>query len=254
MKKPALDWRPFCDLMPPMKGWFIAGTDTGVGKTVLTTALLVALRRGGHAAVPAKPVHTGCPRRGHGLEAPDLDFALAAAGMKVSEDEAALMCPYRFEPACSPHWAAQQSGVVISIEKICDAMRSLTQRHNELLVEGAGGVRVPLNDRDTLLDLMRALDLPVIVAARPGLGTLNHTLLTLDALRHAGLRTDAIVLVESQNGTWGALEENNRNTLTSRTNLPVVRLSFDAGIAAGRPGTSAQEAAALLQPINDRSG
>ena len=234
-----------------MRGWFITGTDTGVGKTALAAALLAALRRAGRDAAPAKPVQTGCPR---GHPAPDLDFVLRAAGLAVPREEYAWMAPYRFEPPCSPHLAARRAGVRISLSVIERSLRRLAARHELLLVEGAGGVMVPLNPAHTMRDLMARLGLPVLVAARPGLGTINHTLLTLESLRGAGLRVAAVVLVQGRPGRRTYIDQDNEITLARRGRTPVRRLSYDRGLAAGRPGRSVDEAAGLLALLNGRCG
>ena len=143
-----------------MRGLVIAGTDTGVGKTLIAAGLLRRLRAEGIDAAPMKPVQTGAAARGGVLVAPDLDFCLAAAGLAPSHNEYADMCPYRFEPACSPHLAARLAGDTVDIERIAAAAARLAARRAALLVELAGGLAVPLNDRDTNLDLVRALALP----------------------------------------------------------------------------------------------
>lgn len=209
-----------------MKGFFITGTDTGVGKTVVTLLLLRACRDRGMAAAPMKPVQTGCLRRGDELIAPDLEQGLAAIGLTPDSEERRWMCPYRFEPACSPHLAAEMDGRILSLASIVEGARQLSRRYDLLLVEGAGGVLVPLNPSETMADLMEALGLPIIVAARPGLGTLNHTLLTLNELRRRKLSLSGVVLVQTQAVAWGTIEENNRCTLERLGHVRVARLPY----------------------------
>ncbi|MBP7830706.1 MAG: dethiobiotin synthase [Kiritimatiellae bacterium] len=215
--------------MGGMKGWFITGTDTGVGKTAVLAALLCALRRAGRDAAPMKPVQTGCRRTRGGLVPPDLETALRAAGFPPGAARDPRMCPYRFAPACSPHLAAARAGTRIRLSVILKAFRQLAREHSVILVEGAGGLLVPLNERETMLDLMKALALPVVVAARPGLGTLNHTLLTLRELRREGLRVGGVILVCTRPGRWGAIERDNMETLRRRGRVPVYRLSYGRG-------------------------
>ncbi|MBU1694143.1 MAG: dethiobiotin synthase [Verrucomicrobia bacterium] len=204
-----------------MQGLFITGTDTGVGKTAVLGALLCALRRAGRDAVPMKPVQTGGRRGRKGLTSPDLTLALAAAGLSPDASERRLMCPYLFAPACSPHLAAAQAGRVIRIAAILKAFHRLKTAHEIVLVEGAGGILVPLNRRETMLDLMKALALPVVVAARPGLGTLNHTLLTLRELRRQGLRVLGVILVCTRPGRRGWIEQSNLETIRRLGKTPV---------------------------------
>lgn len=205
-----------------MKGVFVTGTDTGVGKTFLAAALLKALREAGLNAAPMKPIQTGCFRRGAAWVAPDLEFSLNLAGVSPATGERELMAPYCFRPACSPHLAAREAGVRISIPRIAGALRRLKAGREFVVVEGAGGVLVPIDGRRTMLDLMVALDLPVILVARPGLGTINHTLLSLSALRQARLNVLGVVLNQAYPGRRGAIERDNRVTIARLGRIPVL--------------------------------
>ena len=135
-----------------------------------------------------KPVQTGCVREQQGVKAPDIEFCLDSAGIKNIDIGMDLMAPYMFEPACSPHLAAEMAGTEISIAAITSCFKKLSEKHEYIVVEGAGGVMVPLSRRESMIDLMRALKLPVVLVARPGLGTLNHTLLSLNALKQGACR------------------------------------------------------------------
>ncbi|MBU0678525.1 MAG: dethiobiotin synthase [Verrucomicrobia bacterium] len=196
-----------------MTGFFITGTDTGIGKTVVAGSLLSALRAEGIDAVPMKPVQTGCETRDGQLIAPDIEVCLSAAGLEVTPEEMADMVPYSFEPACSPHLAAEFAGTVIDLSVIKDAFDRLSARHDSVVVEGAGGVLVPLTRTGTMLDLMKLLDLPVILTARPSLGTLNHTLLSLAALRDSGIEVLGVVLVHTSPDGDRLVEDDNRKTI-----------------------------------------
>ncbi len=202
---------------PPMNGLFVTGTDTDVGKTVLSALLLAALRRGGVNAAPMKPVQTGCEG-----SAPDLDYALSMASMQASTEEYANMSPYRFEPACSPHLAAERAGAEINIAAVVTAAQALEADHDFIIAEGAGGILVPLNCRDTMLDLMQALKFPVLLAARPGLGTINHTLLSINALRRANLEVAGVVIVQSSPDKPGFIERDNIRTIAAFSGVPVL--------------------------------
>jgi len=205
-----------------MNGFFITGTDTGIGKTALSALLLAELRQRGINAAPMKPVQTGCAVQGSEFRVPDLDYSLSMAGMKVSENDRALMSPYRFEPACSPHLAAELAGTEIEINRIVSAAQELAAEYDTLIVEGAGGVLVPLNRRELMLDLMVKLHLPVIIAARPGLGTINHTLLSIRTLKSAGLDIAGVVFVASEPGEPGLIEEDNAVTVEQFGGVPVL--------------------------------
>lgn len=216
-------------------GCFITGTDTGVGKTLFAAWLLCDLRRRNADAFPMKPVQTGCERRGDRLMPPDPLLCLRLAGLVADESEMESICPYRMELPVSPHRAAQREGVTLSIDRMVESARRLWERHDILLIEGAGGVRVPINDRETMLDLMIALDLPVILVARPGLGTLNHTWLTVDALRAAGLSVTGVVLVHTRPDDPQDVTDDNARTLADRCRVAVWgRLSYDADIPSHR--------------------
>jgi dethiobiotin synthetase len=192
-----------------MNGFFITGTDTDIGKTALSALLLAQLRKDGVNAAPMKPAQTGC--EGDGV--PDLDYSLSMAQMTVPQDHYNLMSPSRFEPACSPHLAAEQAGTEIEPQTLINAAHELAETYERVIVEGAGGILVPINRKVMMLDLMKALNLPVILAARPGLGTINHTLLSLQALRFAGLSVAGVVFVASTPQPAGFIEEDNRTVI-----------------------------------------
>lgn len=161
-----------------MNGYFVTGTDTNVGKTVLS-ALLVAALNGAYW----KPVQTGS------AEGTDRESVRLWAG--VPEDR---LFPdrYSFAPPVSPHLAAREAGVRIVLESF---QLPETPAGVPIIAEGAGGAMSPINECDVMLDLMRRLGLPVIVAARTALGTINHTLLTLAALRKARLHICGVVMI-----------------------------------------------------------
>ena len=205
-----------------LQGVFITGTDTGVGKTVVASVVLVALRRTGLDAVPMKPVQTGCRRRAGGWRAPDLEFCLRAAGLRPGAPEQKWMAPYCFGPACSPHLAAERAGVRISPDRIRTCFAQLADKHEFVVVEGAGGVLVPLGGGRTMADLMRKLRLPVLLVARPGLGTINHTLLSLRELERSGVEVLGVVLNAAGLGKAGWIERSNRTTIERMSGTPVL--------------------------------
>lgn len=215
-----------------MKGLFVTGTDTGVGKTLVSAALLRALRATGVDAVPMKPIQTGCRRRQEGWSAPDLEASLRGSGMTASASERVLMAPYCFGPACSPHLAAQAVGQRISLRKIRSAFDRLARIREFVVVEGAGGVLVPLDSRRTMLDLIVALELPALLVARPGLGTINHTLLSINELRRAGVRVLGVAINRTVAGRSRWIERNNCATIERMGRVPVVAdLRFGESVA-----------------------
>ena len=165
-----------------MTGYFVTGTDTNVGKTVLSALLVAALD-----AVYWKPVQTGA-REGTDRESVRL-------WAKATEDRLPLE-RYRFYPPFSPHLASREGGIRIALD---DFELPAAPAGRKWIVEGAGGVMVPLNERDLMRDLMQRIGFPIIVAARTTLGTINHTLLTLAALREARLPICGVALIGPKN-------------------------------------------------------
>lgn len=204
------------------RGIFVTGTGTGVGKTVVTAGLFRTLRRQGLDVVTMKPVQTGATREGKMWEAPDLQYHWHAADYRPRDDDRALMAPYCYEPACSPHLAGRMAGIYPSIPRIRACAAELAMRHDGLLVEGAGGVMVPLDESRTNLDLMVALELPVLLVAHRGLGTINHTLMSLRVLREARLRIVGVVLNETEDVEADYIREDNPNAIATYGDAPIL--------------------------------
>ena len=178
-----------------ISGIFVAGTGTDVGKTVIAAGVLRFLRRKGEAAMIMKPVQTGCEPASDGrMRAPDIDFVLRAAELKADEETLAHLAPYCFTPACSPHLAARMAGQRIEMEKILASAQWLAERYRRLVVEGAGGVLVPLNETQIMLSIAWELEMPVLLVGHSGLGTINHVLLSLEAIRRRGCKVLGVVL------------------------------------------------------------
>jgi dethiobiotin synthetase len=165
-------------------GFFITGTDTGVGKTLMTCALLHAYAGQGRRVVGMKPVAAGAIRGPGGLINEDVAKLRAASNVDAALQ---LINPYCFEAPIAPHLAAGQAGVVIELATIVSAFDQLADSADVVLVEGVGGFRVPLNRREDSADLARCLGLPVILVVGMRLGCLNHALLTVDAIGAMGL-------------------------------------------------------------------
>ena len=165
--------------------WFIAGTDTGIGKTRVACGLVSALARAGHDVAGMKPVASGCRRAPQGLRNADAEALLACSNVAL---EYADVNPYAFEPPTAPHIAARTAGVEISIDVIESAFQRLAARAGHVVVEGVGGWLVPLAPGITMADVVTRLRLPVVLVVGIRLGALNHALLTLESMRHAGAR------------------------------------------------------------------
>jgi dethiobiotin synthetase len=170
-----------------VRGLFVTATDTGVGKTEVACALVANARAAGLDAVGAKPAQSGVAPG----EPSDAERLREASG-GVEPLEA--ICPWSFGPPLAPGVAARLAGVTLSLDGILASLRALAARHAAVVVEGAGGLLVPLTPRETYADLAVRLGLPVLVVARAGLGTVNHTALTVEALRARGLTVNGIVL------------------------------------------------------------
>lgn len=163
-----------------VQGYFVTGTDTGVGKTTVSCALLRAFAAQGKKVVGMKPVVAGSENgRWH-----DVEQLIAASNISAARDH---INPYAFDPPISPHIAAQQAGIEIDLTVIQRAYQALSSQADIVIVEGAGGFLVPLNAQQTGADLARALNLPVILVVGMRLGCLNHALLTAQAIRAAGV-------------------------------------------------------------------
>lgn len=177
----------------PARGCFVTGTDTGVGKTAVACALASRLRRTGFNVGVMKPVETGCSG-GDSLESDGYKLREAAQ----VDDAIDLISPCRYRDPAAPLAAARREGRPVDVGAIRHAFAELSLRHDFLVVEGVGGVLVPVADDASMRDLMAALRLPVVVVARARLGGINHALLTLGALREGGLVPVALVLNDAQ--------------------------------------------------------
>ena len=165
-------------------GYFVTGTDTGVGKTCVSLGLIRALQRRGHVVVGMKPVASGCRRTAAGLVNDDALQLQACASFNLPYQ---FVNPYAFEDAVAPHLAAQGDGVHIDIPAISDACRQLTSEADRVVVEGIGGWLVPIDEKQTMADVALALGLPVVMVVAIRLGCLNQALLTAAAIHSSGL-------------------------------------------------------------------
>jgi dethiobiotin synthetase len=221
-----------------MRGVFVTGTDTEVGKTIVAAAICAAAVDHGLSIAAFKPVVTGLNDSAGDWPA-DHELLASVANSGQSADEIA---PYRYGPAVSPHLAGQLSGEEIDPEHLVDAAEAQAERADALVVEGVGGLLVPLTTDYLVRDFAGELSLPVVIAARPGLGTINHSLLTIEAARAVALRIQAVVLTpwpdEPSEMEWSNLE-----TIERFGEVPVI----------GLPHTdpdSLAEAGAVL-PVSD---
>jgi dethiobiotin synthetase len=189
-----------------MRGLFVTATDTGVGKTILSACLLAAMVDEGERVHAHKPVVSGLDEL-PGTWPADHELLASITGMRAEE-----VAPLRYGPAVSPHLAAELQGERIDPAGMLTRACAAGADDVTLILEGVGGLLVPLAANYTVRDLAVEIGLPLLIAARPGLGTINHTLLTLQAARVAGLDVCAVVLTP-----WperpSALERSNRETI-----------------------------------------
>ena len=197
-----------------MAGLFIAGTDTGVGKTVVAGGIAGYLRKRRVDCGVMKPVESGC------LSGSKDSDSYYLKKISDSPDDLDLINTYAFEPPLAPGVAAHQEGVEISFERIAENYQRLTLLHPQVLVEGAGGLLVPLGKDKSIVDLIDFLGLPVLLVARLGLGTVNHTLLSLAYLKAKGVQVVGIVL-NSENRKPELSARYNRATLEGWTDVPI---------------------------------
>ena len=199
-------------------GLFVTGTDTGVGKTVVTACLAYAWRQQGRNVGVMKPVLTGADPTDPELRRGDVGLLRQAAGVA---DEVDLLCPYRFREPVAPSLAAAVEGEVIDPERIRSAYAQLLARHDWLLVEGAGGLAAPIARCYLMSDLARELSLPLLVVARPSLGTLNHTTLTVEFARAEGLEVIGVI-ISGLPAAPGLAEQHAAEMSEELTSVPVL--------------------------------
>ncbi len=183
--------------------WFVTGTDTNVGKTLVSCALLHALRARGLSAVGMKPVASGCRLTAEGARHTDAEALLAASSVAL---DYAVINPYALPAATAPHLAAQAAGVTISLETISQAFAQLQARAQAVVVEGVGGWLVPIDASHSMTEVAARLRLPVVLVVGIRRGCLNHALLTAAAIERAGCRLAGWVANHLSNDTDGVLK------------------------------------------------
>ena len=221
-----------------LKGFFITGTDTGIGKTYTCRVLADALSKTAEVTY-VKPVQTGCIRNEQGeLTAPDFDFMLQGAIQFTGSYHSHV--PYQFEPACSPHLAAKLVHVEISFDHIAqcvDWVGNENGRTKWVLVEGAGGVLTPLSATTSMLDLMERLGLPLVLVTSPKLGTLNHTLLSINAIRQRPVALAGVVMNNFCNAPEDFIYKDNAETIRDAIRpAPFLEIPFE-----NRPSCPSEE-------------
>jgi len=166
------------------KDLFITGTDTGVGKTVISCALLSMLKQQGKTVLGMKPIASGCQQTPQGLRNEDAEQLIRYSSQSMPYS---LVNPYAYEAPIAPHIAAEQSGDKIDLEVIREQYLELSAQCDQVIVEGVGGWLVPVNESQTIADLACKLDIPVLLVVGMRLGCINHALLSYQAILNAGL-------------------------------------------------------------------
>ncbi len=192
------------------KGIFITGTDTEVGKTFIGAAIAHGLRKKNIDCGVMKPIQSGATKRNGRLISQDAEFLIKASNVK---DEISLVNPYCLDAPLAPSVAARLERKTISAGRVINAFNILSSRHQFMIVEGAGGLLVPISNGYLMKDLILDLNLPILIVSRSGLGTINHTLLTIEAARNCGIEIIGVIFNQT---------EKNPITICERTNPKII--------------------------------
>ncbi|NWF75995.1 MAG: dethiobiotin synthase [Nitrospirae bacterium] len=201
------------------KGFFITGTDTGVGKTIITVALIKAVNLLGKKAGGMKPIETGCLKEG--------DVFIPSDGMLIKtmahmEENIRHISPCCFQSPLAPFPASEIEGITVDLENIKKAYINLTKKYYAVIVEGIGGLLVPIKKDYFVLNLAKEFGLPLIIVAKPGLGTINHTLLTLNYALKEGLQVAGIILNNHHPPEYTLAEETNPDIISKISPVPLL--------------------------------
>ncbi|MFL0363534.1 dethiobiotin synthase [Pseudobacillus sp. 179-B 2D1 NHS] len=200
-----------------MPGIFIAGTDTDAGKTIATLLLAHGLIERKVPARPYKPIQSGAEWKDGEWKAPDAEMYHL-----LPETRGERLYTYLFKKASSPHLAAEEEAAIIDEQVIIEEIRRRASKSTLLLVEGAGGLYVPLNRKGRcMVDVMEETGLPVVIAARAGLGTINHTILTIEAIQKRGLPITGVVFSSTVPGEK-SIERDNFRVIHELSGLPII--------------------------------
>ena len=209
---------------PSIPGLFITATDTEVGKTVVAGAIAQWFHRRGFRVGVCKPVATGCVRRREGLVSEDAEFLAHCADAPGPLD---LICPQRYVEPLAPAVAAERTGQPLDWKEIDRAIAEISSTSDIIIVEGIGGLMVPLDLKHTVLDLAKWLKLPTVIVTRANLGTINHTLLTANTLRAAGVKLAGVVVNRYPAESASIAEETNSRAIERWGKVPVLTIVPD---------------------------
>jgi dethiobiotin synthetase len=230
--------------LPKKSGLFITGTDTSVGKTVIAGAVARILTDKGQRVGVFKPIATGCRRAWEGLVSYDTEFLADSAN---SEMPLSTITPVGYLTPAAPIVSASHEGRSIDFDSIAGAYKHICESSDAVIVEGIGGVRVPLTAEFDVLDLAVELDLPVVIVARANLGTINHTLMTIDCIRAAHLRIAGVVINGYDATKAGVAEETAGEVITQCGGVNVLAVvPFDEAVDIEQPSLGAMIVSTLL--------
>jgi dethiobiotin synthetase len=212
------------------KGFFVTGTDTGVGKTIITAALIRAAHILGFKACGMKPIETGCTQKEFKVQGSKFkvkDTLIPSDGIFLRDiadtnESIDLITPVRFENPLAPLPAAEMEKTPVDLKLIKKAYSALSHRYDVVIVEGIGGLLVPIKKSFFVLDLAKYFGLPLIVVSRPGLGTINHTMLTVNYAKKEGLTVAGIIINYSRPSERTVAEKTNPDILKRISPIPVI--------------------------------
>ncbi|MEN8126449.1 MAG: dethiobiotin synthase [Planctomycetota bacterium] len=221
--------------LPKKNGLFITGTDTGVGKTLIAGGIAAVLRGQGLKVGVFKPIASGCRNDG-GLISDDTEFLAMCAD---ADYLLSVITPVTYKTPAAPITCVQLEGRAIDYEAIVTAYNYLCENTDVVIVEGIGGVMVPIDDEHTVLDLAAEFNLPTVIVARPNLGTINHSLLTIEAVRSAGLPVAGLVISGYNAFEADIAEETSPDVICNFSNtnlLSIVPYDEESSVEEGRLG------------------
>jgi dethiobiotin synthetase len=211
----------------PIPSLLITGTDTGIGKTIIAASIARILHEQGHRVAVFKPAGSGCVHRREGLVSEDAELLAHCANAKHPLD---LICPQRYAEPLAPAIAAERAKQPLDWETIDRSIHLMSRNSDVMIIEGIGGLLVPMDGKHTFLDVAEWLAAPAVIIARPALGTINHTLLTLQALRSRDIRIAGVVINRYPTDTPGLAEETNPRAIEKWGKVPILAIVPDTPI------------------------